>query len=142
MKALRNFVAGCLLTIIPAGVVLSQDISVTIKDIKADQEISGDVRGLTPKGYPSYKVIVYVHTDKWYIHPFSGQDEGKSWAAIADNGTWTIQTVKRDFNADKVAALVVNKTLDERSPIENIEKIPHSAITVKNLRGTPDYGKL
>jgi hypothetical protein len=143
MKALRAIIAIVLLVVLyPISVVLSQEVSITIKEIVADQHISGDVRGLTPKEYSNYKVVIYVHTDQWYIHPYAGQDEGKSWATIQENGRWKISTVQREFKADKVAALVVKRSFSEPSRIEDLDKIPRTATIVKELRGTPDHGKL
>ena len=116
--------------------------SIVIDRIEADKSITGHVSELSPAKYPSCKVIVYVHTDQWYIHPFAGQGEGASWASILDNGTWHLQTVRREFKADRVAALVVNRDYSEPSKVENIEAIPYVAETTKDLRNTPDEGKL
>jgi hypothetical protein len=77
-----------------------------------------------------------------YIHPYAAQDEGLSWASIKDNGTWQIQTVQRQFKSDQMAALLVERTYTEPNKLEKLESIAHKAIVIKDLRGTPDYGKL
>lgn len=144
MKAFRVVLAIVLSIVAQASAVLAQEVSITIGKIVENQQISGSVGGLAPQDYKNYKVVVYVHTDKWYIHPYAGQDEGLSWASIQSNGTWRIKTVKREFKADKVAALLVKRNYPEPNKIEdeNLEEVQHSAIVIKPLRDTPDYGKL
>lgn len=142
MKTLRLFVMITAVILVTGTLTLSQQLSIAITDITANQRICGSVSGLSAKEYQNYKVIVYVHTDKWYIHPYAGQDEGKSWASIQPNGTWELQTVQREFKADKIAALLVKRNYPEPGTIENLERIQKTAILVKELRDTPDYGKL
>lgn len=99
--------------------------TITIIDIKSDDVIEGKVSGLNPSQYERLKVLVYVHTDKWYIHPYKAGGEGKSYAKINQDGTWKIKTVRREFPADNVAVFVVDK--DYKPPaevvIENIEVV-------------------
>lgn len=142
MKTLAWVVAIILLFALYTNILLAQQLSITIDQIVENERISGYIRGLQPSEYPAYKVIVYVHTDQWYIHPYAGQDEGLSWAPIRENGSWGIQTVKRQFKADKVAALLVRRNYPEPSKVESLERISYRAIVIKELRGTPDYGKL
>ena len=92
---------------------------IAITDIKSNDVIEGKVSGLNPSQYEMLKVLVYVRTDKWYIHPYQAGGEGKSYAKINQDGTWKIKTVKREFPANKVAALVVDK--EYRSPAEAID---------------------
>jgi len=122
--------------------VTAQHISVSITDIIANQKIYGSVSGLSSQDCSKYKIIVYVHTDKWYIHPYAGQDESKSWASILPDGRWQIQTVQREFKADKIAAILVKRNYPEPSKTENLERIQQTAIIIRKLRGTLDYGKL
>lgn len=118
---------------------------IRINSIAEDEFIKGKVTNIdNPE---KYKILIYVHTDKWYIHPFAGQDEGKSWAAIKKDGSWSIQTVKRDFNANKIAALVVDSSTAEDAPgtLENIAKIKNSALIIysrEEMKEKKWYGKL
>ena len=104
---------------------------IAIIDIKPDDVIEGKVSGLNPGQYERLKVLVYVNTDKWYIHPYQAGGEGKSYAKINQDGTWKIKTVKREFPADKVAVLVVDK--DYRPPAEviDVELVLKKAIAKK-----------
>ncbi|ETW97148.1 MAG: hypothetical protein ETSY1_23830 [Candidatus Entotheonella factor] len=123
-----------------ASTILAQEIS--IDQIIADAQISGFVQGLKPNEYANYKVVVYVETDRWYIHPYAGQGENRSWASITENGAWQIQTVRRQFSANKVAAVLVKRDYPEPNRTENILNIPHRAIVIRELRGTEEYGRL
>jgi hypothetical protein len=115
-------------------------VAIQVDEIQADQQIKGTVTGVRPP--ERYKVVVYVHTDRWYIHPYAGQGEGMSWAAIGDDGTWTLKTVRRAFKADKMAALVVEKDASVPAKAESLGSIPKLAIHEKVLTGTTDEGKL
>lgn len=142
MKALRSVIAVVVLMMVYASVILAQQISITIDQIRANEQISGYVHDLPSKDYHDYKVVVYVHTDKWNIHPYANQDEGQSYASIQANGTWHIKTVKREFKADKMAALLVKQNYPEHSTVDNLEEIQHRAMVIKQLKGTQHYGDL
>jgi hypothetical protein len=105
-------------------------ITININSISQDQYIKGEVSNLdNPQ---DYRVLIYVYTDKWYIHPFAKGGEGRSWASIDENGKWSISTQKREFNAEKVAALVVKKGDAENAPnvSHDIASITHYAIVI------------
>lgn len=142
MKTVRLGTGLALTVCLSGSWLLAQQITITIDRIEPNQIISGFVRGLQPPEVANYKVIVYVHTDQWYIHPYAGQGEGLSWAPIRPNGVWQIETVQRRFRADKMAALVVKKTYPEPPKLENLQSIPSAAMVIRDLRGTPDFGKL
>lgn len=122
-----------------------QKVTIKIDEIEQDEYIKGKVANFdSPQ---KYKVLVYVHTDKWYIHPYAGQDEGSSWAAIKEDGNWSIPTIKRQFKANRVAALVVDPVVAENAPsdLENIEKIKNHAVivyTIEDMKMKGWYGKL
>lgn len=82
-----------------------QGQKVTISDIVANEVIMGNVTD--PSLRQGNEVVVYVHTNQWYIHPYAGQGEGMSFASIDPDGHWSLPTVKRQFKANRVAALVV-----------------------------------
>ncbi|MFQ5882714.1 MAG: carboxypeptidase-like regulatory domain-containing protein [Candidatus Methylomirabilales bacterium] len=69
--------------------------------------IRGRVEGLAPTEVSNYKVLVYVLTDKWYIHPYAENRAGRGFASIAADGSWRIETVWRGFQAYRVAFLLV-----------------------------------
>jgi hypothetical protein len=143
MKFIRSIVVG--IAVVTAGYMdtsVAQEVAVTIDQITTNKSVSGFVRGIAPAECGKYKVIFYVHTDQWYIHPYAGQDEGKSWAAIKPNGTWQIKTVQREFKANKIAALVVDRQYPEPNRVEDVQGIPHAGIVIRELRNTGDYGKL
>ncbi len=81
--------------------------SITITDIQSNGKIEGSVSGLDAET-DAYCVVVYVHTDMWYIHPYASGGRGRSWAEIKGS-SWTISTVRREFPADSVAAVVLKR---------------------------------
>ena len=120
----------CIGTLIIVHPITAQGPAIIINEIETNKHIKGRVSGLTNP--QNYKVIVYVHTDKWYIHPFAGSDEGSSWAAIDKNGNWSIPTKKREHNANSIAALVVDLDVAKKAPdkLDNIERITKHAIII------------
>ncbi len=124
------------------GVAGAQQVSVTITSIKENVSIEGRVTGLPAGQNGAYKVLVLVHTDVWYAHPYARQGEGLSSALITPDGTWTIPTVKRQFRADQIAALVVTRNAPEVDKIDNILAVPAEGRVVQTLTGTDDFGKL
>lgn len=114
----------------------------SIDRIEENNEIVGYVTDARDLALGELKVIVYVKTDRWYIHPYAGQGEGLSWASISSSGEWRIETVKRKFVASEVAALLVDKAYTEPHHTDTLHRIPHEAITVIRLEGTEDDGKL
>lgn len=102
--------------------------SITILEIEPDDFIKGKVEGLKPEDYANYKVIVYVKTDKWYIHPYERGGSGRSYADIREDGTWTIGTVKRESLSDYVAALLVRSDYKSPSKVEGLGEIDYAAM--------------
>jgi hypothetical protein len=140
-----SLITACCLVIsvtaFPAG-VSAQAVAITIKDIEPNQFITGEVRGLSAGELSDHKVIVYVQTDKWYIHPVASQGEGKSWAALRPDGQWRLSTVQREHKANRVAALLVKKNYPEPPTADSLESIQRRAIVIRELQNTKDYGKL
>lgn len=110
-----------------------EGVNVTIEDIISDDQITGQATGLTPEGKECSKIVLYVKTDQWYIHPYVQGGEGKSYAVIEDDNSWDIETVSRGFDSSSVAALVVKKDSEIPSRTQNVRNIPNLAITVVNL---------
>ena len=120
----------------------AQEVNVVIENIKSDESISGYVEGMDAATMSHHRVVVYVHTDIWYIHPYVGQGEGLSWAAIRPDGTWVIETVRRRFRADRIGALVINENYPAPNTTRSLDRLQSVAKSVKILTGTEDYGKL
>lgn len=142
---MRTQMGGMLLLLIlaSAGLVKAQeDLRIGIHEIEKEESIKGTVTGLTVGGTAAYKVVVYVKTDRWYIHPYESGGEGKSWAAVMPDGTWKIPTVRREFPASKIAALLVEREAKVPAITTVIQEITNRAMIVHDLEGTADHGKL
>lgn len=143
MRSFKTLFVALIIVVTPLAFTHAQQgVSVTIERIARNDQISGRVTGLTEVGRKNHKVVVYVKTDQWYIHPHAQGGEGKSWATIAADGSWRIPTVKRDFSASSVAALVIPMQSGLPSTVQNVRDISHQAIVVRGLEGTPNFGDL
>lgn len=129
--------AGPLSAADPGGAV-----GIIIEGIDTNRAITGQVTGLPADEAKNYKVVVYTHTDQWYLHPYGGQGEGKSWVSIGPQGNWEIATVKRPFSSDGIAALVIERDYRPPNAVDQLADIPSIGRTERTLEGTPDYGKL
>lgn len=143
-KTLMPALLMLLMAAVMPALVCSQGTSpsISIDGIASNVDIKGKVTGLTADTVKNHKVVVYVKTDKWYIHPYAAQGEGASWASIAPDGSWVIGTVLRQFPASHVAALLVKKDYSPPATALALPQIPSTARVVRTLTGTPDHGKL
>lgn len=91
---------------------------VSIDSIVANDSIKGHVKGLPTEALDKFKVVFYVKTNYWYIHPYmyyEGQEEGYSYSNLNSNGEFKIKTVRRAVPAKELAAVVVPKSYKIRS---------------------------
>lgn len=87
-------------------------IKVIMEGFKSGTSISGRVSALKPDDVEKYKILVYILTNKWYIHPYAENVEGRGYASIKSDGTWSLLTVNRGNHPAKLAILVVVKDFD------------------------------
>lgn len=111
--------------------------TIKILSVLKNQFITGEVGRINPNDYDEYKVLIYVRTDRWYIHPLATPVEGKGFAKIQQNGKWKIKTIWREHIAYEVAALLVRKEYMPYTPLSRIEfdSIPYVAIDKKAGEG-------
>ncbi|MFI5397241.1 MAG: hypothetical protein ACHQ9S_17010 [Candidatus Binatia bacterium] len=83
----------------------------------------GSVTGLGPGEHVSFKVIVYVRTDRWRIHPFDRGGPGRSFAQIDEDGRWRIGTIG-SINSSNVVALLVDGTCNPPTEVDDIDSVP------------------
>jgi hypothetical protein len=102
-------IAGLLCGLTAMTAAARAEPTVEITDIQTNRQITGTVANLGASP-DEHCVVVYVHTDVWYIHPFAAGGVGKSWAEIRGSN-WTISTVKRDYPADKIAAVILKRQM-------------------------------
>ena len=93
---------------------------IIFSDFRKNSHISGRIEGLPPSEFEDYKILVYVLTDKWYIHPWAENAEGRGYASISNDGTWKIGTVWRGYQAYRVAFLLTKKTTYPPSTVKVI----------------------
>lgn len=55
------------------------------------------------------KILVYVLTNEWYIHPWTTPEPGRGYATIDQDGLWRIPTVWRDHQARRLALILTKK---------------------------------
>lgn len=82
-------------------------VRVMMERFQSGVSISGRVIGLEAEDMGTHKVLVYVLTNQWYIHPFAENKDGTGYASIKKDGSWTIKTVNRRHNPFNVAMVVV-----------------------------------
>src|SRR5436190_23839497 len=140
------------LLVVAASIVIAQaigaaqqpvsDVQISIDKIEKNDSVRGTVSGLTTAGRDQLRVVVYVKTDKWYIHPFTQGGDGKSFASIDAHGRWTIGSEFRGLAASAVAALVVRGDTATPPQVFSVRDIPNIAITVRQLEGTREFGTI
>lgn len=86
---------------------------VTVDEIVKNDHIKGHITGLPAEAYDKFKVVFYVKTNRWYVHPYThyeNQEEGYSYSNIHANGEFHVKTVRRDVPSKQLAVVVVPKS--------------------------------
>jgi hypothetical protein len=144
MKTAAIAILGFLAMVLPTTTNAQTEAApaISIDTIAEDVAIGGTVRGFPPEVLQNSRIVVYVLTDQWYIHPFADGGNGKSWAYISPDGKWTIGTVKREFAAKKLAALLLPTSFRAPPTTRTLTSLPSKALVIRELTGTADEGKL
>jgi hypothetical protein len=85
---------------------------VIVDEIVKNSHIKGHVKGLPTDAFDKFKVVFYVKTNRWYVHPYSyyeGQAPGYSYSYIDSKGNFEVKTISRDVPAKELAVVVVPK---------------------------------
>ncbi len=85
---------------------------VVVEEIVKNSHIKGHVEGLPSEAFEKFKVVFYVKTNRWYVHPYTwheNQEEGYSYSNLNSNGEFWVRTVSRDVPSQKMAVVVVPK---------------------------------
>jgi hypothetical protein len=88
------------------------DTQVAVDSIVANDHIRGHITGLPTEAYDKFKVVFYVKTNIWYIHPYTyyeGQEEGYSYSNLNAKGEFKVKTVKRAVPSKELAVVLVPK---------------------------------
>jgi hypothetical protein len=86
-----------------------RSVEINVESIVRDNFISGVVKGLPQEALEKFKMIFYVRTNRWYIHPYlhhEGQEEGYSYSNLSPQGEFKIRTVRRTPSRQLAAILV------------------------------------
>ena len=89
-----------------------ENVAVHVDTIVKDEWIEGHVSGLPTEALDKFKVVFYVKTNRWYVHPYTyypGQEEGYSYSNLGHMGSFKVKTVKREVPSEKLAAVLVPK---------------------------------
>lgn len=100
-KILKEYKAEC------------RNTEVVVDEIVRDSHIKGHIVGLPTEAYQDFKVVFYVKTNRWYVHPYTyyeGQEAGFSYSNLAADGSFEVKTVRRDVPSKQMAVVVVPKT--------------------------------
>jgi hypothetical protein len=91
---------------------------VHVDELVKNSHIKGHIKGLPTEAYAKFKVVFYVKTNRWYVHPYSyyeNQEEGYSYSNINENGEFRVKTLRRDVPSRKLAVVVVPKSYKIRA---------------------------
>jgi hypothetical protein len=86
-------------------------VKIKMTSFRSQSVIKGTVTGLDPAQFEKYKIVAYVLTDQWYIHPYAENAEGRGFSYLDEKGNWELQTVWRGYQSYKLAFLLVSKNI-------------------------------
>lgn len=81
---------------------------VMIDEVVKNDHISGRVVGLPTEALSKFKVVLFVKTNRWYVHPYSTGGAGYSFSNINAKGEFRLPTVLR-VPSRSLAAVVFPK---------------------------------
>ena len=87
--------------------------SVVVEEIVKDSHIKGHVTGIPADAYEKFKVVFYVKTNRWYVHPYvynHDQEPGYSFSNLDANGGFWVRTVRRQVPSKELAVVVVPRS--------------------------------
>ena len=102
---------------------------IEITEFKENDFVSGRVSGLDSTHYRQHKVIVFVYTDKWYIHPYVA-----SFAEINGDGSWRINSIHREPSPTQIAACLVRQDFEIPKEVDRLGAIRSTAQTTRVYR--------
>jgi LmbE family N-acetylglucosaminyl deacetylase len=99
--------------------------AIVFEEFDSGSHLSGRVDGFEAEEFADLKVVLYVLTNAWYIHPWDSAEEGKGYAAVAEDGSWRIPTVWRRHQARRLALLLARRSSivpSRVSPLGNADR--------------------
>lgn len=86
---------------------------VEINSVTFGREITGSINGITSEMVGKYKMLIYVYTNQYWIHPFE-----MSYTIIEHNGEWKITSHWPSDSPcpSRVLAVIVDKDYVVKSP--------------------------
>ncbi len=95
-----------------------KNTEVVVDSITRNESIKGHIKGLPLEAYDKFKVVFYVKTNVWYVHPYQyyeGQEEGYSYSSLNAKGEFEVKSVFRQVPSKELAAVLVPKTYKIKS---------------------------
>lgn len=90
-----------------------KDVEVVIDSVVRDEYITGHVRGLPTDAHKQFKMVFYVKTNRWYVHPYAytsdAEGDGYSFTYLNADGSFQIKSIRREVPAKQLAALLVSR---------------------------------
>jgi hypothetical protein len=86
-----------------------KNADIKITQIVKNSHIQGKVTGLAETSLEDFKVIFYVKTNRWYVHPYQynqNQPSGYSYSDLTAGGNFWIRSVFRVPSKEMAAILV------------------------------------
>lgn len=88
-----------------------RNVEVRVDRIIRNKSIEGHVKGLPTNAHKLFKVVFYVKTNRWYIHPYAHTSDqtgdGHSFTYLNSDGTFQIKSIRRDVPSKSLAVLLV-----------------------------------
>ena len=121
MRHFSQLILAALIIIVLADPTLAtQNVTVKFTEVPASGagpqsqgDIAGTVTGL--KKAETYKVVIYAHTDAWYVQPLADDP----YTGISPNGVWSNWT----HLGHRYAALIVRPSFQPPSKTQSLPQV-------------------
>lgn len=108
---------------------------ITVEQIVKNSHIKGHVTGLPEAALEDFRMIFYVKTKGWYVHPYQYNDQqpsGFSFSDLTTGGNFWIRSVFRTPAKEMVAILVPSPHLvwNKKKKMKDLLKYACAHITI------------
>lgn len=109
--------------------------AITVEEIVKNSHIKGHVTGLPDSALEDFRMLFYVKTKNWYVHPYLYNDQqpsGYSFSDLTVGGNFWIRSVFRTPAKEMVAILVPSPhyIYAEKSKLKDLLKYACTSIVI------------
>lgn len=103
----------------------AQEIKIT--EFMEGDSIAGIVKKVSADDLKQMKVLIYLQTNKLWIHPYTHGGDHEAFSYIDSNGNWWVKSEHRSPSPSRIYAFLVNREYTAPATAESFREINYAA---------------